>query len=272
MLPDCFHTAMTALTVLAASPAEGLFDTVAGLPVHPLVVHAAVILLPLSAVGLIVIVLVPRWRRTFGWLVLAGLAAGAVAAFIAKESGEALAARVGEPADHAQLGDVLPLVAVLLLVAAAAWFTVDRRARSGPAGRSSTLANVLGAGAAVLAVATIALTVLVGHSGAEAVWAGRITATDAAATTPSPDSGAGPVAAGGITMTDVAAHGTPADCWAAIGGTVYDLTSWIDQHEGGAVMIEDLCGTDGTTSFTGEHSGEREPAERLASFAIGTLS
>ena len=31
---------------------SGLFETVAGLPLHPLVVHFAVVLLPLAALGL----------------------------------------------------------------------------------------------------------------------------------------------------------------------------------------------------------------------------
>jgi hypothetical protein len=51
---------------LVAQDGPGPFDTVAGLPVHPLVVHAAVVLLPLSAIGLVTIILVPRWRASFG--------------------------------------------------------------------------------------------------------------------------------------------------------------------------------------------------------------
>ena len=63
--------------------ADGPFDLVAGLPMHPLVVHVAVVILPLSALALIALVLVPRLRRPLGWLTLAGLAVGAVAAFVA---------------------------------------------------------------------------------------------------------------------------------------------------------------------------------------------
>jgi hypothetical protein len=49
-----------------------MLDTFNGLPLHPLVVHAVVVLLPLSVVGAIVVALRPAWRQTYGWLV-AGL-------------------------------------------------------------------------------------------------------------------------------------------------------------------------------------------------------
>lgn len=43
-------------------PTGELF-TVFGLPAHPLVVHAVVVLLPLAAVAAIAAALVPRWRQ-----------------------------------------------------------------------------------------------------------------------------------------------------------------------------------------------------------------
>ena len=39
-----------------------MFDTVLGLPVHALVVHAVVVLVPLAAAGLVVVALRPSWR------------------------------------------------------------------------------------------------------------------------------------------------------------------------------------------------------------------
>src|SRR5262249_4953858 len=64
--------------------------TINGLPLPPLLVHAVVVLLPLAAVGSIVIAVYPRWRRRF-WLpvlVLAVLGIGAVP--ITQQAGEAL--------------------------------------------------------------------------------------------------------------------------------------------------------------------------------------
>lgn len=51
-----------------------IFDTITGLPVHPLVVHFAVVLLPLAALALVILVIVPRWADRFGWVTLAALA------------------------------------------------------------------------------------------------------------------------------------------------------------------------------------------------------
>ena len=46
-------------------------DTVFGVPLHPLVNHAAVVLVPLAVLGTLLITVVPRWRTVYGWLVVA---------------------------------------------------------------------------------------------------------------------------------------------------------------------------------------------------------
>lgn len=76
---------------------EDLFDTIAGLPIHPLVVHAAVVLLPLGALGLVAMVVKPALQERYGSLIMAVIVMGAGSAFVADQSGEALAARVGSP-------------------------------------------------------------------------------------------------------------------------------------------------------------------------------
>ena len=48
-----------------------------GLPLHPLVVHAVVVLLPLSALGLIACIVFGRLRRGYAGLALLGMVAGA---------------------------------------------------------------------------------------------------------------------------------------------------------------------------------------------------
>ena len=42
-----------------------MFDSFLGLPLHPLVVHGAVVLLPLAALGVIALVLRSAWRERF---------------------------------------------------------------------------------------------------------------------------------------------------------------------------------------------------------------
>ena len=42
-----------------------IFDLIGGLPVHPLAVHLAVVLVPLGALALIALALLPKYRATF---------------------------------------------------------------------------------------------------------------------------------------------------------------------------------------------------------------
>lgn len=74
------------------------------------------------------------------------------------------------------------------------------------------------------------------------------------------------------TLADVAKHGTKSDCWSAINGGVYDLTSFIGTHIGGPAPIEGLCGIDGTASYVGKHGTSSIPASALASLKIGVLT
>jgi len=260
-------------------------DLVLGLPAHPLLVHIPVVILPIAAIGLIAIVLVPRLRPAFGWVVLAALLVGAGGSLLAKESGEALAARVGWPGDHADLGDRLPLVAFALLAVAIAWFVLMRRDSSRPdqgsgIRRTTLLTRLVGAVACVLAIATIVLTILVGHSGAVAVWSGRIepsAAGSAAGSTASEPASSAPASSEpasiepALTMDEVARHGQAADCWSVVDGRVYDLTTWIDQHPGGMGPIEGMCGVDATDAFTAMHGSQQQPNDVLAGFELGPL-
>ena len=50
-----------------------MFDLINGVPVHPLVVHAVVVLLPLTILGALVMVFKPAWRLKYGHLVAAEL-------------------------------------------------------------------------------------------------------------------------------------------------------------------------------------------------------
>ena len=264
---------MTFVSALAPTlaPAGGPFDLITGLPVHPLVVHFAVVLLPLAALGLIVLVLVPKWRATFGWLVMAGLIIGTGASYVAKESGEALARRVGTPQQHASLGDVLPLVAGLLFIVALVWFLLDRKDRRNGQ-RSGPLVVVLGIAGILLAAAATILTVIVGHTGAEAAWSGKIAATESGGGTSATSAVAPGGSDGTLSAATVASHATATDCWSIVNGNVYDLTQWIPQHPGGAGVIEAMCGTDGTSAYESQHAGQGRPQDILDSFLIGPLA
>jgi hypothetical protein len=150
-----------------------VFDTVSGLPVHALVVHAVVVLLPLMSVVTVVVAARPRWRLpAIPWVVAAN-AVVVVMSLVARQSGQNLRARLGgEIAEsHAQYGNVLPLFALALLLASVVvWYA----ARQG-----GVLVPVATGLAAVTAVAAIGWTVLVGDTGARSVWENKIANTAA---------------------------------------------------------------------------------------------
>lgn len=60
-------------------PSAAVFDLVGGLPLHVLVVHAAVVLLPLAALGVIALVAVPRLRSRYSVLTLVAVVVAGVA-------------------------------------------------------------------------------------------------------------------------------------------------------------------------------------------------
>jgi hypothetical protein len=71
-----------------------VFDQVNGLPVHALVLHAAVIFIPLLALGAVVYAVVPPWRSRTWWAALLLALVAPVCAFVTRESGVALYNRV----------------------------------------------------------------------------------------------------------------------------------------------------------------------------------
>ncbi len=155
---------------------DGILDSVAGLPMHPLIVHGAVVLVPLAALGLMLMAVRPAFSRRFGVLVVIVAGVAAIASVAAKLSGEELAERIGTPEVHAELGDVLPLVALGLFVLGLVFWLVDRGIPSNKPrpGWLVVFAIVLLAASAF----AIFWTIRVGHSGAEAVWSDVIERTD----------------------------------------------------------------------------------------------
>src|SRR3954469_600368 len=83
-------------------------ETVRGLPLHVLIVHAVVVLVPLVAVGTLLSALWPAVRRHFGALVVVGAIGATALVPIATGSGENLEGQLGVQEivhDHSEWGE-----------------------------------------------------------------------------------------------------------------------------------------------------------------------
>jgi hypothetical protein len=138
-----------------------------GLPLHPLVVHGAVVLLPLAALGALVIAVSARARKRYGSLVVLGAFVALGATIGARVTGEALnggtQAGAGALGTHVTWGLLAPWPAAALAVTSLV-LVLAARGKSRPLLVMSALLTV------VSALASLAVIVVVGHAGATAVW------------------------------------------------------------------------------------------------------
>jgi hypothetical protein len=71
-----------------------VFEEILGIPAHPLLVHAAVVFIPLQVAAALVYALVPFARRYIAWFVVGVAVVAPAAALFAKLSGDAFRARL----------------------------------------------------------------------------------------------------------------------------------------------------------------------------------
>jgi uncharacterized membrane protein len=166
-----------------------VFEEFQGIPMHPLLVHAAVVLLPLQVMAGIAFAVLPRFRRYLGWFVAGVAVAAPLAAYIARLSGQALRdrlirngtsdagvlARIQQHNDYADLAmyssiglGVLMLVLLVLEI---------RRVRGAADGSGSGGLNILMIILMVLTLGAAGTTgyyiFQTGDSGAKMTWTGR---------------------------------------------------------------------------------------------------
>jgi uncharacterized membrane protein len=246
---------------------ESLLYTISGLPVHALVVHFAVVILPIAATALIALIYIPKIKNHYAFITTAGVVLGSAAVLVAKQSGEALAEKIGTPVEHADYASILTGAAFILMVLTLIWYRSSK-------GRRSRVVTPLGHVTVLASIAVLVLTFLTGHTGAQAVWNGKLASVTSAAPSAKATSKATATSkvAGTYTLVDLKKHASAKSCWSAINGNVYDLTKWINRHPGGARVIKGLCGRDGTAGFNGQHGGQSRPASELAAFKIGKFA
>ena len=156
-----------------------MFDYIFGLPMHVLVIHGIVVLVPLLAVLAIAFAVLPRWRAVLRWPTAIGAVLSAVGAWVAAQSGEALLVRVSQVRsattdfdlvrNHTDAGYRVRLVAtIFMVVVLAACWLLKPSARDDVGSRPLQL--VVAVLVVAASVALIVAVVLAGHAGSAAVW------------------------------------------------------------------------------------------------------
>jgi hypothetical protein len=147
--------------------------TITGLPAHALLVHALVVLAPLTALLEILCALWPAARRRLVWLVVAFAVVTTALTPVTVNAGEWLYDRESHHRDvlntHAERGGWMIYFSVAMLVVAVALALLHwRESRAAKPGTGVNLA------VAVLAIAvgtaSIVQVVRIGDSGAQSVW------------------------------------------------------------------------------------------------------
>ncbi|MFI7296595.1 DUF2231 domain-containing protein [Streptomyces sp. NPDC050121] len=151
-----------------------------GLPAHILLVHLVVVLVPLTALALVLCVIWPKAAQRMGVVLPLLALVTLVSVPLTTQAGEWLEGHVDSNAlvrRHAELGDgLLPWAGGLFLLSVVVWWASGRAAasRSGSSGGTRWSAAPVRVAAAVLALAVAAGAVVdvyrIGDSGAKAAW------------------------------------------------------------------------------------------------------
>jgi hypothetical protein len=155
-------------------------DLINGIPAHVLFVHIVVVLVPLTALALILCAAVPSAMRRFGLALPALALVSLISVPLTTSAGEWLERHVDSNAlvrRHAELGDgLLPWAIALFVLSTAVWWFYRRAVHRTPdvVGTTSTAALPLRVTAAVLSlivgVGAGVQVYRIGDSGAKAAW------------------------------------------------------------------------------------------------------
>lgn len=156
-------------------------NTISGLPAHVLLVHAMVVLAPLTALLEILCGILSAARRRLVWLVLILALVTAGLTPLTTEAGEWLFSRQPRPSEilreHAERGDWMIYFSIALVVVGLALAVLhvtegrsEKRRVAGP-----LIVAIL---ALAVGISTIVTVYRIGDSGSRAVWGGVVEATE----------------------------------------------------------------------------------------------
>ena len=170
--------------------------SILGLPAHALLAHIPVVLIPLAAIGAI-LMLWPTLRDRIGWFVVAIVFVAGISTQLVISSGKSLREYVRDTPlvrAHTHMGENIRPWVLLMFLALVGWLLVDRAVRrraaaaatvdgtTPAAGDGRDRLRIAGITLAVLSTALSAMSVYwiyrIGHSGAKAVWAPTQTKID----------------------------------------------------------------------------------------------
>jgi len=157
-----------------------MFAEFFGLPLHPLIVHATVMFIIATAVGVIALAIRPQWRHKYGLLLVIVSWLSVLSAWVAVESGNLLTAYPGLGATpHAAGGTALFVLLIPFAIIVTLMVGMDRKwhwnvNKHGGVWRDNEPQAMILSFVCVLAVIAslviVGQTAIVGHSGAEASW------------------------------------------------------------------------------------------------------
>ena len=144
-----------------------------GLPAHPLIVHAPVVLLPIAAIFAAIVAIHSGFRMRFGRAVLLLTAVATVSTFVARQSGEGMFQLMNESppiAKHQDLANTTMLMALgfLVLLGLLIW-VAERAVRTGGKPASWAMPTLTGLTILMAVLSTIWM-VRTGHEGAKVNW------------------------------------------------------------------------------------------------------
>jgi phosphoglycerol transferase MdoB-like AlkP superfamily enzyme len=154
--------------------------TFAGLPFHFIVLHAAVVFGPLTAMVAVVFAFRPQWRYLTRWPTAVLTLITFVSVWLSRLSGQSYLSSRPDLAqlvhEHQQRGQLLSLLTTLfaVVVAVAVWGLGGPSGFAGGGGaraaRSTSLERGLAVAVAVTALLMLVWVVLTGDAGARAAW------------------------------------------------------------------------------------------------------
>jgi len=158
-------------------------DSIFGIPAHPLFVHIPVVLIPLAALGVVIMAIRPSWWERYKWATLAVAGAGMVGSIIAAGTGEELEEAVEDTSSrqllraHVEAGETARAVSIaffivlLVGIVVLPWWLRRRSASSAtPAAQPRWLRTVVSLVLVITALGASWAVYDAGHTGAKSVW------------------------------------------------------------------------------------------------------